>query len=53
MTDQTKKTAFLLRIPDDLRRELAAWAADEQRTVTGLIVWLLGQLVTARKGGGL
>ena len=40
---------FLLRVPPDLWRELEKWAADELRSVSGQIEYLLREAVAKRK----
>jgi hypothetical protein len=41
---------FLLRIDQQLWRDLEAWARDELRSVNGQIEYLLKQAVRKRKG---
>ena len=41
---------FLLRIDQELWKELEAWAADELRSVNGQIEYLLREAVRRRKG---
>ena len=45
------KKSFLLRINQDLWKELEAWAADEFRSVNGQIEFILKKAVLKRKGG--
>ena len=40
---------FLLRIPADLYDELAAWAAQELRSVNGQLEWILKDAVARRR----
>lgn len=47
MADDRK--AFLLRVDPELWSELEAWAADELRSVTGQVEYLLRQAVQKRK----
>jgi hypothetical protein len=44
------RKAFLLRIPEDLWKDLEKWAADDLRSVNAQIEFLLRQSVMARKG---
>lgn len=44
------KKSFLLRINQDLWKELEAWAADEFRSVNGQIEFILKRAVQKRKG---
>jgi hypothetical protein len=46
------RKAFLLRIPEDLWKDLEKWAADDLRSVNAQIEFLLRQSVNARKGRG-
>lgn len=46
------RKAFLLRIPEDLWKDLEKWAADDLRSINAQIEFLLRQAVRARKGGG-
>jgi hypothetical protein len=48
MTAEERK-AFLLRIPNDLWKELEAWAATELRSVNGQIEYVLREAVVKRK----
>ena len=45
------KKSFLLRINQDLWKELEAWAADEFRSVNGQIEFILKRAVLTRRGG--
>ena len=45
-----ERKAFLLRIPEDLWKNLEKWAADDLRSINGQIEFLLRQAVNARKG---
>mgnify|MGYP000908866035 FL=1 len=47
MDDQEKK--ILLRLPSSLWEELAAWAADDIRSINGQIEFLLRECVRRRK----
>lgn len=40
---------FLLRLPAELRQALSDWAADERRSVTAHIVYLLEQAVARHR----
>ena len=44
------KKSFLLRINQDLWKELEAWAADEFRSVNGQIEFILKRAVLKRTG---
>jgi hypothetical protein len=46
------RKAFLLRVPDELWKELEKWAADDLRSVNGQVEFLLRQAVTRRKQSG-
>ena len=46
-----EKKKFLLRIDEALWNDLAAWAADELRSVNGQIEYILKQAAKARAGG--
>ncbi|MGI6307941.1 MAG: Arc family DNA-binding protein [Dethiobacteria bacterium] len=45
------KKQFLLRISSSLWQELAAWAADDFRSINGQIEYLLTECVKRRKKG--
>jgi hypothetical protein len=45
------KKSFLLRINQDLWKELEAWAADEFRSVNGQIEFILKRAALTRRGG--
>jgi hypothetical protein len=45
-----EKKKFLLRIDEDLWNDLAAWAADELRSVNSQIEYILKQAAGARAG---
>jgi hypothetical protein len=45
------KKQVLLRLSPTLWRELAAWAADDFRSINGQIEYLLTESVRRRKGG--
>ena len=40
---------ILLRVPRDLHEELRVWAAEEERSLTNLIVWLLRRALREKK----
>ena len=44
------RKAFLLRINEQLYKDLEAWAQEDFRSVNGQIEFLLKQLVVRRKG---
>jgi len=46
----TERKAFLLRVPEDLWKDLEKWAADDLRSINAQIEFLLRQAVAARKG---
>jgi hypothetical protein len=48
--DVPDRKPFLLRIPPELHRELAAWAEQEMRSLNGQIEFLLREAVKRRKG---
>lgn len=50
MTDDKKKKQIPLRLSPQLYNELAAWAADDFRSVNGQIEYLLNEAVKKRKG---
>jgi hypothetical protein len=52
MAGADQRKAFLLRLPPELWRELAKWAADDLRSVNAQIEFLLRQAVAKRKGQG-
>jgi hypothetical protein len=45
-----ERKAFLLRIPEDLWKDLEKWAADDLRSVNAQIEFVLRQATSARKG---
>jgi len=45
-----QRKPFLLRIPQDLLKEMEKWAADDLRSVNAQIEFVLRQAVTRRKG---
>jgi hypothetical protein len=45
----SERKAFLLRIPDDLWKDLEKWAADDLRSINAQIEFLLRKSVNARK----
>jgi hypothetical protein len=44
------RKAFLLRVPEDLWKELEKWAADDLRSVNAQVEFLLRQALNRRKG---
>jgi hypothetical protein len=48
----TQRKPFLLRISDDLYKEIKRWADADLRSVNGQIEFLLKQAVERRKRGG-
>jgi hypothetical protein len=46
----SERKAFLLRIPEDLWKDLEKWAADDLRSINAQIEFLLRKSVNARKG---
>ena len=48
----SERKAFLLRVPEDLWKDLEKWAADDLRSINAQIEFLLRQAVAARKGSG-
>ena len=48
----SERKAFLLRVPEDLWKDLEKWAADDLRSINAQIEFLLRQAVAARKGPG-
>jgi hypothetical protein len=46
----SERKAFLLRIPEDLWKDLEKWAADDLRSINAQIEFVLRQAVVARKG---
>jgi hypothetical protein len=47
---QEPRKAFLLRVPEDLWKELEKWAADDLRSVNAQMEFLLRQALARRKG---
>jgi hypothetical protein len=45
-----ERKAFLLRVPEDLWKDLEKWAADDLRSINAQIEFLLRQAVEKRKG---
>jgi hypothetical protein len=45
-----ERKAFLLRISEDLWKDLEKWAADDLRSINAQIEYLLRQAVNARRG---
>jgi hypothetical protein len=45
-----ERKAFLLRIPEDLWKDVEKWAADDLRSVNAQVEFLLRKAVNARKG---
>ncbi len=52
MADKQEKKQLLLRISDKLYEELAAWAAEDFRSVNGQIEYLLTQCVKEHHKSG-
>lgn len=50
MTEDKKKKQIPLRLSPELYKELAAWAADDFRSVNGQIEYLLTEAIKKRKG---
>jgi len=48
---EAKKKQLLLRLSPSLWNELAAWAADDFRSINGQIEYLLSECVKQKKGG--
>ncbi|MBS3902040.1 MAG: Arc family DNA-binding protein [Dethiobacter sp.] len=48
---ETKKKQLLLRLSPALWNELAAWAAEDFRSINGQIEFLLSECVKQRKNG--
>ena len=46
-----ERKPFLLRLPEDLHRELQSWAEQELRSLNGHIEFLLRDAVRRRRGG--
>jgi hypothetical protein len=46
----SERKAFLLRIPEDLWKDLEKWAADDLRSINAQIEFLLRKSVKSRKG---
>lgn len=44
------RKAFLLRVPEELWKEMEKWAADDLRSVNAQIEYLLRQALARRKG---
>ncbi|MDD4658220.1 MAG: Arc family DNA-binding protein [Eubacteriales bacterium] len=49
MENADKNKKILLRLPSSLWEELAAWAADDIRSINGQIEYLLTECVKQRK----
>ncbi|MEO6078336.1 MAG: Arc family DNA-binding protein [Steroidobacteraceae bacterium] len=45
-----ERKAFLLRVPEELWKDVEKWAADDLRSVNAQIEFLLRQAVLQRKG---
>ena len=50
MADPPDRKPFLLRLPEDLHKELQGWAEQELRSLNGHIEFLLREAVKRRKG---
>lgn len=46
-----ERKPFLLRLPEDLHREVQSWADQELRSLNGHIEFLLREAVRRRAGG--
>jgi hypothetical protein len=46
------RKAYLLRVPEDLWKEIEKWAADDLRSANAQVEFLLRQAVAKRKGQG-
>lgn len=46
------RKAYLLRVPEDLWKQIEKWAADDLRSVNAQIEFLLRQALAKRKGTG-
>jgi hypothetical protein len=46
-----ERKAFLLRVPEDLWKDLEKWAADDLRSINAQIEFLLRRAVASRKKG--
>jgi hypothetical protein len=46
------RKAYLLRVPEDLWKEIEKWAADDLRSVNAQVEFLLRQALVRRKGLG-
>jgi hypothetical protein len=44
------RKAYLLRVPEDLWKEIEKWAADDLRSANAQVEFLLRQAVARRKG---
>jgi hypothetical protein len=47
-----QRKAYLLRVPEDLWKEIEKWAADDLRSVNAQVEFLLRQALSRRKGSG-
>lgn len=47
----SERKAFLLRVPEDLWKDIEKWAADDLRSVNAQIEFLLRQALLKRRGG--
>ena len=41
---------FVLRLPTDLHEDLKRWAEEEDRSLHGLLIWIIRRAVRARRG---
>jgi hypothetical protein len=48
----TERKPFVLRLPEELYEELAAWAEQELRSVNAQIEYVLREAVRRRRGRG-
>lgn len=45
-----ERKTFLLRVPDDLWKDIEKWAADELRSANAQVEYLLREAVNRRRG---
>ncbi|HEY3808992.1 MAG TPA: hypothetical protein VGL50_03560 [Steroidobacteraceae bacterium] len=50
MVPSEQRKPFLLRVPQDLWKDLEKWAADDLRSINAQIEFLLREAVARRKG---
>lgn len=46
------RKAYLLRVPEDLWKEIEKWAADDLRSANAQVEFILRQAVARRRGSG-